>query len=150
VEHSIRCDDAETGVPCKIRCDKAIIDEQHPFVVDIKTVSEWSERKFAYACEDFGYHIQAAHYASIASQHYEIDLPLWSVVFAVVETQAPYRARACILDAESIQKGFAERYSLLCEYQDRMTSGDWSEKDEHELTEIVLPSVYRKRGSHDD
>ena len=143
VEQSIRHTDSETGVPCKIRCDKLVFGSS-AFVVDIKTVSEWSPRKFAYACDDFGYHIQAAHYASIASQHYEIDLPEVNVLFAVVETQPPFRARACVLDDRSMQLGFQERYSLLCEYQDRMESGDWSEVNEHELTSVTLPSVYRK------
>ena len=145
VEQSIRAEDCEPGVPCKIRCDKIVIGGRC-FVVDIKTVAEWSERKFAYACQDFGYHIQAAHYASIASQHYDVDLPNWSVIFAAVETQAPFRSRGCVLDDASYTKGFEDRYRLLCEYQDRMASGDWSEPNEHELTPITLPALCRTGG----
>lgn len=137
VEQSIRHIDEDTGVPCRVRCDKIVAE----VLLDIKTTAELNQRKFSYACEDFGYHIQDAHYRSIVRQSLGITTEM---IFAVVETSQPYRARMFTLDSESQQHGDDRRFELLTEYQDRMASGDWSEPGEHDIHPVTLPSIRRR------
>lgn len=139
IEQSQRCIDEETGVPVKSRPDKAIHNSK--LLLDIKTISMLTDREFSWACQNFGYHVQDAHYTSIASQ---LSGGKFSMVFAVVETSEPFRARAFVLCDDSRAEGMNDRLRLLSEYQARKESGDWSELGEQELGEVTLPKLRQR------
>lgn len=137
VSHYWTC--PETGVPCKFRPDKIIPHGQ--CVLDIKTTQ--SVDGFDKAVADFGYHLQAAHYIRGAEHRYGGED--WIFLFAVVETNPPYRCRAISLDSEALGIGFDTRERLLSEYVHRLNSDDWSDPDEIELVTVSLPSWFLRK-----
>lgn len=141
-ELSRRWIDDETGVRCRVRADKAFIEQK--IVFDIKTTAEWSPRKFVWACQDFGYHLQDAHYCSCYADAFD-DSPLdWTFLFGVVETKFPYRSRVCTFDGASRMRGFTQRTMLLEDYKRRLKETDWSDPGEHEMTVLRLPELNRE------
>lgn len=143
-ELSRRWIDDDTGVRCRVRADKVFLNEK--IIFDIKTTAEWSPRKFAWACQDFGYHLQDAHYSSCYADAIG-GTPLdWTFLFGVVETKFPYRSRVCSFDQASRMRGFTQRAMLLEEFQQRTESGDWSDPGEHEMTVMRLPELERGEG----
>lgn len=139
VSHYWTC--PETDVPCKFRPDKVIPHGQCVF--DIKTTQ--SVDGFDKAVADFGYHLQAAHYIRGAEHRYGGED--WIFLFAVVETNPPYRCRAISLDSESLGIGFDTRERLLSEYVRRLNNDDWSDPDEGELVTVSLPSWFLKKAN---
>ena len=92
IEKSIRWDDSMTNTPCKVRADLVIPEKK--IILDIKTVSECTQPKAEFQCEDFGYDIQEAHYRTGWANHTGTDVDDWSFYFAFVETSQPHRCRA--------------------------------------------------------
>lgn len=142
-EESVRFEDSLSQVPCKCKSDKVLPEKR--LILDIKTTNDLSKRSIEYACEDFGYHIQDAHYRTAWATHTATDVDDWQMVFAFVETKPPYRSQAVMLDWDSRSVGMDLRQKLLSEWIVRNESGDWSQHGEHEILEVTLPSVYRRR-----
>jgi hypothetical protein len=147
VEESIRVEDSLTSAPCKVRADKVLPEQK--IILDIKTIQTISDRSIRYACEDFGYHIQDAHYRSCWANYTATDIDDWQMIFAFVETQEPFRCRPVVLDADSQWVGMDLRQSLLSDWICRTESGDWSEHGEGEIKEVMIPSAYKMRGKND-
>jgi hypothetical protein len=139
-EKSIYWHDSETGIPCKFRCDKIA----GPFVVDLKTTSECTERDFRRSVEKYRYHLQAAHYLAGAAA--ELGSEVKEFFFVVVETQAPYRCRVFDLDGESLKYASDARARLLEDLDRRTKAQDWSEPDEGELVSITLSNWFFNKG----
>ena len=59
VEHVLHWTDELSGVDCKAKADKLF---RAGVIVDIKTTQKCTETAFKYACRDYYYGIQAAHY----------------------------------------------------------------------------------------
>jgi hypothetical protein len=137
-EKSIYWTDGITGIPCKFRCDKIA----GPFVVDIKTTSECTERDFRKTIENYRYHLQAAHYLNGAAV--ELGEQIKEFFFVVVETKSPFRCRVFDLTPASLEFAAANRIALLSDLARRNDSRDWSEPDEGELVSISLPDWMMK------
>jgi hypothetical protein len=109
--------DSATGVLCKCRPDwtSPAGDEGGAIILDVKTAIDASPAGFARACVNFGYHLQAAHYAD--GYALATGKPVLGFVFAVVESSPPYAAAAYMLSDEDMDKarainaGLAERYA---------------------------------------
>lgn len=145
VEHSLRYEDSLSYAPCKVRTDKAIPEKR--LILDIKTINELTPKSVAYACEDFSYHLQDAHYRTGWATETGTDIDDWQMIFAFVETKSPHRAAAWVLDWESRAEGMNLRQELVSEWLVRTENGDWSEVGETELKEVTLPSLWRKKRS---
>lgn len=139
--------DAPTDVPCKFRPDKII--PKAGVILDLKTTQDVDG--FDRACADFGYHLQAAHYLSGAEEKYGGED--WVFLFAIVETNPPYRCRAVCLDEESLGVGFDTRERLLSEYVHRLNNDDWMDEiivdgeryTERELITMKLPNWFLRK-----
>ena len=128
-----------TDVPCRFRPDLFL--EKAGLLVDIKTTSNVDT--FEKAIVDFGYHIQAAHYCKGVHEVYGIDDV--DFLFAVVETNPPYRSRAVMLDAEAIGYGYDRREALLDNYARRLNLDDWRDPGESEPVVVSLPQWYLRK-----
>jgi len=103
-EATVRWDDEETGLPCKLRAD--YYREDLATVVDLKSTVDASESAFGKSAASYRYHVQAAHYSAGFAA---IGKPLDSFLFIAVEKEPPYDMSIYYIDREGMQKG-EERY----------------------------------------
>jgi hypothetical protein len=146
VEHSHRWQDDTADGPCKckMRADKVLA--EGTAIMDIKTIRELgSERDVMQTFWNYGYHIQAAHYAIGCCDRFGLSSPEKMLfVFAYVETSAPYRSLAYALDPDSLSRSIEQRVLLQQEVMRRMKSGDYAEPNEDQLIYISLPEAITK------
>lgn len=105
-------------------------------VIDLKTISELSQRKVESAIADHGYWLQAAHYTEAAKQ---LGFRPQKFIFLFAETQAPWRCWMRELDAEYLDWAFVERERLLDDLARRMAENDWADPGENELVAVKKP-----------
>jgi hypothetical protein len=87
--------DEETGLDTKCRCDWLREDA----IVDLKTTEDASPTGFARSIVNFRYHVQAAHYRSLASALGLGSLPFY---FIAVEKEAPHAVAVYQLDGSDL------------------------------------------------
>lgn len=113
VEKSFFWTDPDTGIQCKCRPDILLPDMN--LCVDVKTTADL--RKFAYAVEDYRYHVQDAFYTDgLAHNGIMADM-----VFLVVQTTMSlgrYPVMVCMLPEEASMFGHQEYKRILREWLD--------------------------------
>jgi len=116
--------DPRTGVQCKCRPDWVHGQRDGSVIlVDVKTARDATPDGFARAIAQYGYHRQAAWY----SRGYEAasGRRVHAFVFAVVPSEYPFIASACVLDEESMQQGADECDELVSVYAECTKSNTW-------------------------
>ena len=144
-ERSHRWEDDTALGKCKVkmRADKVI--GCGYTIMDVKTIRELTERDVMKTFWNFGYHIQAAHYALGVANWFGYEMPETIMfVFAYVETQEPFRSLAYTLDQESMSRSIEQRNQLQLEVMRRMKSQDFAEPNENQLTFLSLPEGLTK------
>lgn len=134
-EHYWECE--YTGVKCRAKTDAI----KGKGVIDIKTTDDARPFAFARKIADFRYDLQAVHYLD--------GTKCETFLFVAIETSCPWRVRTYTLTHKDLHAARGKRMELLEEYKGRLEIGNWSERGEHEVADIILPS-YLKKGSGDE
>lgn len=107
---------------CKARVD--LLDAGPlPFILDLKTTSDASERRFAYSCRDYGYTLQAGMYVEGANALLGADTIKGMIVVAV-EKEPPYRLEWYDM-RRHIEAGREEFHELLSVFVECQATGEW-------------------------
>lgn len=109
--------DAATGIWCKARLDLLDLGPT-PYILDLKTTSDASERSFAYSCRDYGYTLQAGMYLEGINALLGPDAVKGFIIIAC-EKDAPYRLEWYDMrrHVEVGRKMFHELLGILCTCQ---------------------------------
>jgi len=133
-EVPIRGTDAGSGVLCRCKVDRASLDSDRPFVVDLKTTMDASPRGFANSVAKFGYHRQQVFYSRLITAVCARDVDFW---FVVVAKKPPHRVEVYQLEPTWIERGVKEVDAGLREFDRCQRSGVW--QHEHHGEALVLP-----------
>lgn len=113
--------DPETGVICRIRPDYLRLGDR--LIADLKSTLDASPRAFQRAITQYGYHIQAAHYAAgfevIAGE------PLTDFLFVVVEKAPPYAVGIYRMDEAALDEGTRLLRVAMRAAADCLARGEW-------------------------
>ena len=134
-EHYWECE--YSGVKCRAKTDAI----KGKGVIDIKTTDDARPFAFARKIADFRYDLQAVHYLD--------GTKCETFLFVAIETSCPWRVRTYTLTHRDLHAARGKRIELLEEYKGRLETGNWSERGEHEVADIILPS-YLTKGSGDE
>lgn len=91
-------------------------------VVDLKSTNEADIEQLPYRFRDFGYHMQAAAYQTLAGL---LDQTVRDVHFVVVETKAPYRCDVWEAKPRTIDEGRQKLERGIMDYLIRRHEGNW-------------------------
>jgi hypothetical protein len=122
-ESSVFWTDKPTGLRCRARPDWLHwTGKQRAIVLDLKTISDLTEKTVQRAIASYGYHRQAAHYtAGLQACGIEVE----EFVFGFVSASYPFLAVAYVLDDETAQQGRDEVSELLDRFANCKRSGEW-------------------------
>jgi exodeoxyribonuclease VIII len=110
VEAVVKWTDADTGIMCKARMDKALLTQTGKVVFDLKTCADASLDGFQRAAVGYGYHIQVAHYLAAAEA---LAGEAATFFFGCVETSKPHLTHCFSAGSDFIAYGQRERRRLL-------------------------------------
>jgi len=122
-ERSIYWEDEISGLPCKCRPDWLMLAGDTAIVPDIKTSQNIDPHAFRSSVEEYGYHLQEAHYSAGIKAAYGVSEVVF--MFAVVESNEPYEACIHRIDPERAQKANEQRIRLLCELRESLDKNTW-------------------------
>jgi len=131
-EGSYFWNDEKTGLICKCRPDKHIIDRN--LLVDVKTAP--SLAKFCYSVEDYRYHVQDAWYCDGVSRFYDEPVRMEFLVIQKTIEIGRYPVMVVKLPPEAIEYGRALYREDLSRYHEFFSAGSPIETKE-------LPMHYR-------
>lgn len=115
-------EDPETELLCKGRIDVLTTDGDWTVVADIKTTTDASEKGFAKAIANYGYHRQAAFYLDGLDA---LQPRARVFYFLAIEKEAPHCAAVYELDYESLEHGRREIHDALAKWKQAEESGVW-------------------------
>jgi hypothetical protein len=124
-ETSLYVTDPESGVRLRARPDWMTVRDGRLWIVDFKTVADGGahEDVFARKAHDFGYHVQAAVYVTVARLLGLHASPAF--VFVVAEKAAPCLVNVIELDAEYFDIGLSDMRRAVEMFRDCTDSGMW-------------------------
>ena len=122
VERPIRWADAETGLLCKAKPDKALASGM---LVDLKSAADPSPDEFYWAAKRYGYFRQAAHYLAGAWQSLQADGPF---VFVVVGKRPPHEVVIYTPGANELAEAAAENRTDLAEIAECYRTDQWGSR----------------------
>lgn len=139
---------AKTGLPMKLRADKIAELKDTRVAIDLKSTRDPTERGFARACFDLGYHRQAAWYLDgLCGADTPIDR-LWPFVFIAVRNEPPYECFVWELSARSIDLGRQENDAALADLATRLETDNWHGPQFGKVNMIDLPKWAFTRGEN--
>ncbi len=139
-EQSLFWQDEETGVWLRARPDWLPTALTH--IPDYKTARSCSPADFERAVEDYGYHIQAAHYLEGIEK--TTGTRPDSFFFIVQEKTAPYLVSLCVLDEPAMYWGRMLVRRAIRMFADCLEKDWWPGFDAH-VSNIGLPGYALKR-----
>lgn len=132
-EVTMRWVDDVTGVPCKARADWWV--ESRNLLMDLKTTDDASPAAFARSIENYGYHIQHAHYCAGAQA---CGIPVQHYLILAQEKERPYLPAVYHIDAAAEIRGFELRERGLLTLQRCNETNTWPGYSG--ISEISLPA----------
>lgn len=117
-EQSLFCEDEETGLQLKCRCDWL----SGSAVVDLKKCQDASPAGFAKTVANYGYDLQAAVNLHICRA---LGLGKEAFVFIAVEDVSPFAVGVYQLDEASIAVGTSKFRRLMQRYMECVTTEQW-------------------------
>jgi hypothetical protein len=113
------------GVLCKCRPDwvSPVAYGTGAVLVDVKTTTDASEKGFAKACENFGYHLQADWYCRGYAR--ASGLQVFGMVFAVVESEFPFAAATYMLSDSALALARKQNAEALRTYAQCRRADSW-------------------------
>lgn len=121
-----------TGVAMRAKPD--IVLPSKRLVPDVKTCSNVDEYEFAKQIRSLYYDLQAAVYLEGCQAVYGDGE--WNWVWIAIETEAPYRVRTYVLDADDRLTAEAYYHRQMADFADRLRRNDWSDPDENKILPI--------------
>lgn len=112
----------DDGIACKARPDRIATMGDETIILDIKTCRDASERGFARAVGEYGYHNKAAWYLDAANRISERERRF---VFLAVENSEPYASALYELTDEAVGQGREQNRIALAQYRDCVSTGRW-------------------------
>lgn len=140
VEKTIHFTDEETGIECKARLDK-LINPVPPIIFDIKTTADASADGFQRNAINYGYHIQAAHYAAAVEAETGAELSSIGFYFGTAETSDALLTHCFRASPEFLEFGRIERSKLMRRLAACLESGSFPGycQAPEGVTELSLP-----------
>jgi hypothetical protein len=117
-EQSLFCEDAETGLQLKCRCDWMSGNS----IVDLKKCQDASPNGFAKTVANYGYDLQAAVNLEICRV---LELGKENFIFIAVEDKPPFAVGVYQLDAASVAVGYSKFRRLLTKYLECVSTDRW-------------------------
>lgn len=117
-EQSLFCEDAETGMQLKCRCDFL----SGNCIVDLKKCQDASPAGFGKTVANYWYDLQAAVNLHICNA---LGLGKENFIFIAVEDQAPFAVGVYQLDEASIAIGYSKFRRLMAKYQACAIANQW-------------------------
>lgn len=117
-EVSLFCEDSDTGLQLKCRCDWL----SGTTIADLKTCIDASKNGFSKLVARLGYDIQAAYNLDIANV---LGLKKEVFIFIAVEKKPPFAVAAYQLKEEAIAVGRSKYRRLLARYQECVSTEKW-------------------------
>jgi len=126
-ELSVLWNDEEHGVRCKARIDRVSTIGEWPIVGDLKTSRSAARRGFEKSINDFGYHVQAAHYLAGLEAIVPVPpgQPFRRFVFFVVESEPPHCVAVYEIDDAALAEGVLVRSRYLRQWRECVETGNW-------------------------
>lgn len=122
-ELSVFWRDEETGLDCKMRCDRIVeVPGIGTVCVDLKTTTDASPRAFARSVHKFGYHIQAGMYLEGLAK---VGIPCDLFVIMAPESVPPHCVGLYGLKDETVAQGWRECQRLMRIYAECKRTGVW-------------------------
>ena len=112
--------DPDTGILCKCRPDKLIVDDK-AILFDLKTTV--SLERFEWVFRDFLYWLQESHYR--AGVRHLLGCEVEEFVFGVIETADPHRYREYRIDDNTLAAANDRRRELLADLAKCKETGNW-------------------------
>lgn len=124
-EQSVFWRDTAHGLLLKCRPDgrAPVLHGAGSVLLDVKTATDASDEGFASACAKFGYYMQDPWYCEGVEA--ATGLPVYGMVFGVVESEFPYAARAFMLSDEARREGREAYARARSTYAACITRGEW-------------------------
>lgn len=130
---------ADTGAMCKFKFDLFL---SRKYLVDYKTISQFSERSIYRAIADRRYDLQAAHY--LAGAHEMTIGKDVEMLFCFIETKSPYRVAWLMLDSESMSRAYADRVKVIEKLRRSHDVNDYRDEFEKQINIHTTPEyLYR-------
>jgi hypothetical protein len=132
---------ADTGALCKFKFDLFL---SRKYLVDYKTIGQFSERSIYRAIADRRYDLQAAHYIAGAHEMTMTSDGVIGLLFCFIETKAPYRVGWVILDDESLDRAFSDRVKIIEQMRRAREQNDYRDEFEKQINLHTTPEyLYR-------
>lgn len=122
VSFAVPANPATCGHPLKARMDFV---PDRPFLLDLKTFRDVSDRGFTKDAYDRGLHIQAAFYLAVYNT-LNPDDRRDGFKFIAVENQAPFCVRVFTCTPEFIARGWEDATAYMARYARCIETGVWS------------------------
>ena len=134
VERRFNWIDKSTGISCKIKPDKYLINQQ--YVIDLKTTEDASTRASGSSAAKYRYHVQGAFYTDglIAN-----GINPKGFIFIFQEKSYPYLVSVQYLKPADIELGREIYMEDLKKYAECIKSGEWPGYDDI-ITPLDLPA----------
>lgn len=127
-----------SGVPCKARLDRVLIDEG--IVLDLKTTDSVEPEIFTKKVVGLGYDFQAAFYARAAEVAFGKP---FRFIFAAVERKAPYTVDLFEVDNYMMEEAMRKCDSAMYVYNMCSDLGNWPNR-EPKLRTLTYPGWYKQ------
>jgi len=125
------------GVPCKALLDCHGTDGKEWVIMDLKTTTDASQRKFGYTVKDMDYDLQCVWYSTLLANVEQIETqPFW--VWLPVEKSAPH-ANEIYTAEDWIESGMRKMETVIDRFKECTASGKWP-MPYHGITKLERPS----------
>lgn len=136
--------DESTGLDCKCRPDKRLMDRKGVLLVDVKTAPELS--KFHFSVDDYRYHVQDPWYCDGVSKFVDEPVRMEFLVIQKTIEIGRYPVMVCKLPDDAIEYGRALYREDLNRYADFLNSGSPIETTELEMSYRFINDMNEKLG----
>ena len=113
---------SEPGFYCKCRTDKLIYNQNHGYIIDLKTAANAQSWVFGRAIATYGYDISAAWY--LAGVQSIMDLP-FSFIIVAQEKEPPYAVNVFEVDQEMLDSARNKIRPLISRFADCIERDFW-------------------------
>jgi hypothetical protein len=132
-ELTVRWDDPDTGVTCKLRLDRYI--EDLAAVIDLKSTDDATERRFRRSIAEFGYDRQDAFYRDgMAAVGKDVD----TFVFIAIEKEPPHLVGLYSVDPEGQRDAREKNRTLLRQFRLCLEADRWPGLSEN-IVSVAVP-----------
>lgn len=135
------------GMPARCRPDKLCVWNSRTIVLDLKTTTDTTPRKFVKSIERFGYHRQEYFYRKVLSAP-ENQIHVDAFVFMAVNDSEPHCVDCYELDAKWLDYAKEEVEPALEDLRRRTIENDWKSTTENGAIRVSPPNYMKFKGEY--